>query len=404
MNIKKIGKYALAAVKISAAQLYVATFGRGLLKKNLWIIGEKETEARDNGYHFFRYLRREHPEINAYYVIRRGSADAERVRQVGPVIDFNSFKHCVYYSAAKVRACSQNHGVLPYENLAGIRRLRFFMRKDQRFVNLKHGISKDFRPGSFDFRKVGYDLYIAGAKPEYDAIRAQFNYPDKNIALTGFCRFDALHHLPKPEKMILVMPTFRAWLKTSDSSKQEASREEMEAFKKTRYYETYRSLLTNERFLNAARQAGYKIYFYLHYTFQPYLSAFTPLGNDVLTICGRGAYDVQDLLIRSAMLLTDYSSVFFDYGYMMKPMVFYQFDLKEYRDKHYKEGYFSYERDAFGPLVSTEDEVVDYTLRLLAGGMKMEDEYVRRVERFFIPRDDHNCQRVFEAIGRLEQP
>lgn len=397
-----IGHTIYGVTKMAVAQLYVATFGHKLLKRNIWIVGEKKTEARDNGYHFFKYLRSEHPEINSYYVIRDNSADIEKVRSIGPVIGFDSFKHCIYYSAAKVRACSQTHGVLPYEDIRGMRHVRLFMRKDQRHINLKHGISKDLLP-SFDFRKVGFDLYIAGAKPEYDAIKEQFNYPDKNIALTGFCRFDALHNLPAPEKTILIMPTFRSWLRTSDSAKLEASDEEMKKFLESRYYEAYKSLLTDSSLLNKAKEKGYQILFYLHYTFQPYVKAFEPFGNEVVTICNRKKYDVQQLLASSSMLITDYSSVFFDYGYMMKPMVFYQFDLDEYRDKHYKEGYFSYERDAFGPLVKNNEEVVNYMLHIIDQDMQMDEEYRKRAERFFIPRDNHNCQRVYEAILRLDE-
>jgi len=133
------------------------------------------------------------------------------------------------------------------------------------------------------------------------------------------------------------------------------------------------------------------------------VKAFEPFANDVVTVCRRSEYDVQKLLTSSSMLITDYSSVFFDYGYMMKPMVFYQFDLDEYRDKHYKEGYFSYERDAFGPLVKTKEEVVDYMLHIIDQNMKMDDEYKVRAERFFIPHDNHNCQRVYDAILRLDE-
>ena len=395
-------RYITGILKIAGAQLYVATFGRKYLRQNIWIVGEKKTEARDNGYHFFKFLRTEKPEINSYYVIRNDSADLEKVKAIGPIIEFDSFKHCIFYCAAKIRACSQTHGVRPFEDLLGIRHIRLFMRKDQHQINLKHGISKD-NLQSFNFHKVGFDLYIAGAKPEYDAIKEQFNYPDKNIALTGFCRFDALHGLPQPEKSILIMPTFRSWLRTSDSSKQEASEEELRKFLDSKYFKAYKELLCDTALLEKARKSGYKILFYLHYTFQPYVKAFEPFANDVVVICKRREYDVQKLLISSAMLITDYSSVFFDFGYMMKPMLFYQFDLNEYRDKHYKEGYFSYERDAFGPLVKTPKEVVNYLLHIINQNMKMDVEYMERAKKFFIPYDNKNCQRVYEAILRLDE-
>ncbi|MBQ6052026.1 MAG: CDP-glycerol glycerophosphotransferase family protein [Clostridia bacterium] len=402
-NAEKFLKLIFIAIKLFIAQIVAIVSAPVLNKKDIWIFSEKKTEARDNGYHFFRYIRCEHPEINAVYVITKNSPDRDKVEKLGKVIDYDSFVHCLYFFSAKERVCSQIHGVRPFEEYSGLKKLYFYKRKGQKQINLKHGISKDFRPEAFDYRKAEFDLYVSGAKPEYDYIKKTFSYPEKNIVLSGFCRFDALHNLPGPEKTVLIMPTFRSWLRTSDSSKAEASDEEMKKFLESRYYNAYKDLLTDEALLGKARENGYKILFYLHYTFQPYIKAFDPFANDVVTVCRRNEYDVQKLLTSSSMLITDYSSVFFDYGYMMKPMVFYQFDLDEYRDKHYKEGYFSYERDAFGPIVKTNKEVVDFMLHTIDRNMKMDDEYMSRAKRFFIPHDNHNCQRVYEAILRLDE-
>lgn len=36
--------------------------------RHVWLVSERGREARDNGYHYFAYLRQAHPEINAVYV------------------------------------------------------------------------------------------------------------------------------------------------------------------------------------------------------------------------------------------------------------------------------------------------------------------------------------------------
>ena len=163
-------KLVIALIKTSLAQLTVIVAGRRLIKDNIWIFGEKKTEARDNGYHFFRYINQIYPDIKAIYVIKKGSADEPKVRQIGNVIQYDSFKHCMLYYASKYKICSQTHGVRPFEEYPGLEKIRFYHRLDQRHINLKHGISKDSRPDSFDYRKVGFDLYISGAKPEYNYI------------------------------------------------------------------------------------------------------------------------------------------------------------------------------------------------------------------------------------------
>ena len=188
--MKRIVKLSYRALVIIVAQIVAFLLQKRLEKKNIWIFSEKKLEARDNGYHFFKFIRTNHPEIKAYYVIDKRGADVEKVKQLGSVIDYDSFRHCVCYFVAKERICSQIHGVRPFEEYPALKKIKIYRRKDQRQINLKHGISKDYSP-VFDFRKMGYDLYIAGVKPEYDYIKALFNYPDKNIVLSGFCRFDA---------------------------------------------------------------------------------------------------------------------------------------------------------------------------------------------------------------------
>lgn len=389
------------ALVLVAAQIVAYLKHWSLEKKNIWIFSEKKLEARDNGYHFFKFIREKHPEINAYYVIDKNGADVEKVKNVGPVILYDSFRHCVYYYVAKERVCSQIHGVRPFEEYPALNRIRIYKRKDQRQINLKHGISKDYSP-VFDFRKIGYDLYIAGVKPEYDYIKSLFNYPDKNIVLSGFCRFDALHNLPASKKQVLIMPTFRSWLRTSDSSKQEASDEEMQKFLKSDYFKFYSGLLTENNLIQTAKELGFTIIFYLHYTFQPYTKAFQPFASDIVTVAGREGFDVQALLKESALLVTDYSSVFFDFAYMHKPVVYAHFDKAEYREKHYKEGMFVYERDGFGPVCSDLQTVVVETKAIMQNNCELTETYKKRVEGFFVPNDNHNCERVYDAILNLE--
>ena len=46
--------------------------------RHVWLVSERGREARDNGYHYFAYLRRAHPEINAVYVADPKLPDYDR--------------------------------------------------------------------------------------------------------------------------------------------------------------------------------------------------------------------------------------------------------------------------------------------------------------------------------------
>lgn len=66
--------------------------------------------------------------------------------------------------------------------------------------------------------------------------------------------------------------------------------------------------------------------------------------------------DINELYLVSDLLITDYSSVFFDYANLRKPMIFYMYDMEEYRDT-LRGFYFDIEKEAPGPIVRTMTEL-----------------------------------------------
>ena len=66
--------------------------------------------------------------------------------------------------------------------------------------------------------------------------------------------------------------------------------------------------------------------FYPHRNMQNYMEYFTTNSKHI-TIADGSKYDVQTLLNESAVLVTDYSSVFFDFANLKRPMLFYMYDL-----------------------------------------------------------------------------
>ena len=81
--------------------------------ENLWIVSERGKDARDNGYHFFKYITKEHPEINAAYVIAKNSPDYQKVASLGRVINYGSFAHYTAYILASAKISTHIEGYAP---------------------------------------------------------------------------------------------------------------------------------------------------------------------------------------------------------------------------------------------------------------------------------------------------
>ncbi len=67
--------------------------------------------------------------------------------------------------------------------------------------------------------------------------------------------------------------------------------------------------------------------------------------------------DISELFLVSDILLTDYSSVMFDYASTGRPMLFFTYDLADYRD-NLRGFYFDFEAEAPGPLLGSSDDVI----------------------------------------------
>ena len=176
------------------------------------------------------------------------------------------------------------------------------------------------------------------------------------------------------------------------------------AFENTTYFHAFHSLLNNPELARKLAEEGYTLIFYPHVEMQKYMPLFrahAPSCKNII-LADRTTHDVQDLLMRCSLLITDYSSVFFDVAYLHKPVIYYQFDDEEFRAYHYQEGYFDYKTLGFGPVCDTEDALLEQISQAFANHMQMSPLYQKRTDEFFPLRDDSNCKRTYEAIRRLK--
>lgn len=87
--------------------------------------------------------------------------------------------------------------------------------------------------------------------------------------------------------------------------------------------------------------------------------------------------DIRDLYLISDILLTDYSSVFFDYAILNRPVLFFTYDLESYRD-NLRGFYFDFEQEAPGPLLFDTAEIIEQ-VHLIENG---EFEFSERLAEF----------------------
>ena len=355
--------------------------------RNLWLVMERGFDARDNGYWFFRYLREQQPHINARFVISRTSPDCDKVARLGPTCEWRSLKHYLMYLAADMLISTHVQPCAP-DLMAYYHLRQIGIRARGKQIFLQHGIIKDEMMW-MRYPTMKVDFFASGGKMEYDYLEKEFGFPDGVIRYTGLCRFDNLIRGNNPSGEILVMPTWRG-----------SNYPQGEQFRETAFYRHFQSLLENPRLLSLLEERDMKLIFYPHIELQKELDKFRSPSERVV-LAGWQDYDVQTLLMRCDLLITDYSSVFFDLGYMEKPVIYYQFDKEEFLKYHYQKGYFSYEDHGFGPVVQTEEELADAVAECAANDFRLDEKYRRRLDAFYSVRDERNCERTYKILSEM---
>lgn len=366
----------------------IATYKKVLEKKlskedNVWLIGEKSNKAQDNGYFFFKYLRKNHPEINAYYVIDEISLDRRNFETMDHVVAFNSAEHFrVAYSAKVICGTHDYKILLPTINRDFLKLIK------AKIVFLQHGVLGtknlvDINGRMFDTFYA--DVFVTSSTREKNIVVNDLKYPADSVLVSGLPRFDRLFLKgTKVKKQILIIPTWRDWLRDD------------ETFKKSNYLSIYNSLINHSYFHELANE-GYKILFCLHPNAQQFLHYFD-IPDYVIPI-SQGEAMVQDLIKESCLMLTDYSSVGIDFSFLDKPVIYYEFDQVRFLGK--KGSHLNLEHDLPGDVVYSEDQVIESLRRAHQRDFKISEINKEKSGKFLLKKDLNNSERVFEGIQSI---
>lgn len=356
-----------------------------LKNKRIWFYTDFPTIADDNGKHLFRYsMNQNEPGIDKYFIIDKKSKDYEEMKKIGPVIGYKSMKHRILglFAEKIITSHPDNNYIYAfwghYPNFAGLLK--------SSTIFLQHGITLNNISSWLNKYDKNLDFMVTASQKEYDSLfKYHYNYEKDIIHLLGFPRFDNLEN--DKTKTILLMPSWRRYL----------TNENKYSISNSSYFKTYNSLINNEKLIEKTKELGYKVIFRPHPHVYQFIGLFDE--NEFVQIDHeRGSY--QDLFKKGALLVTDYSSVAFDFAYLKKPVLYYQYG----EDYHFnlEESYFDYENMGFGEVCETEDELVDLICEYMENDCEMKEEHVKNVEDYFTFTDRNNCKRVHEAIKKVK--
>ena len=393
----------LSLIKRKNFKLVLARFSNKVIRlfkrKQIWIISDRLDVAGDNGEHFFKYMIKNHKEVNSYFVLSPNSKDYEKMKKIGKVLDPNSNKYKLLFHASDYVVSSQANGFT--YNPLGTNGYYICDQYYFKYVFLQHGIIKDDLSPWLNANCKRMDMFVTSTNKEYESVLGEkYYFGPRVVKLTGLPRYDTLlkkEQEPK-EKSIMVSFTWRSNL-ASLSNPLTGEKIYNPNFKESNYFKEINDFLNDKKINEILEKYDYNIRFCPHPNVWCQIEDFDE--GDRVTLL-KDDIDYQEEFRKNKLLITDCSSVFFDFGYLNKPIIYYQFDMEDFYEKQiYDKGYFNYERDGFGPVCSDKETLIKLLEEYLKKDCKIEDKYSKIIKKTFKYNDNNNCERVYDEIIKL---
>lgn len=354
-------------------------------KKNIVLVGGHAGEKyQDNSAAIHQYLLEEKKNITLCWMTHH-SLNKSNLNINGEVIKLGSIKNYLFYLNAKT--CYFSHS-LSTDIAPIIDKLLPHKYKPIR-VHLSHGIEGLKKNLNLEHIE-DVDFYICSSNQEKVIKKEEWGLEEKKLIVTGVPRYDELYnHLEKTSKnTILYAPTWREWLYLSGE----------EEFFNTEFYINLVNLISDKYFNDILHRKGFRLEVVLHPFMHNKLSIIKKQVESLSNInIMSDKVDVGKKIRESALLITDYSSICWDFLYLDKSVIFYQFDQTKYLLE--RGSYIDLNSSLFGEVVLTKEKLIECIEEKLFSESyeKKSHNYKAYKEKYFAFFDNKNCKRVVEA-------
>lgn len=360
--------------------------------ENIWIFGAWFGDKyADNSKYLFEYVNKNHPEIRAIWLTRNDETLSLVKNKRYECYHINSIES-YYYSARamfgfiSVSSNEINFFIPPKYtiNLWHGNPLKKIGFDDKITANYKHSLLKSMLKSIFGFSKqaMNHSKILASSEVEATKLSSAFNKNLKDVIISGLPRNDVFLNTKKNKKentfKVIYMPTHR----------------------------NEGELNVGKLFINDIEQINEKLKYHnielhikLHFYHMNQMN-ITDHSNIKAVYDKDIEQDIYSVVPDYDILITDYSSIFFDYLLSDNPIIFAPFDYDEYLKKD-RELYYDYNEVTPGPKCKNWDEVLEWIVKFKENTELYKEEREAVKNRFHKYQDGKNCDRVFNEIAKL---
>ena len=357
--------------------------------KGYWVFSDRFDAGRDNAEALYRYVMNNKLHDKIVFIISNEYSDYKRLKAEGfNVVNFGSVEHWLYVKNASyyfVAHCD-NFILYPWYYIDKVLQKKikrqYPVEYNYRMIFLQHGVIRSDLSGWLGNKT--FDRIVTSSPYERKSILSITNYglSEDQVILTGLPRWDYLKSSDCCDT-IVVFPTWRKDLfKIGD----------LDNFKNSDFMKKWAGFLNHESFKELLGK--YKVKLCLHNNNNFAYNVIRDSVDTNIEVIGYDDIDSFSELTNSAkMIITDYSSYSFDYLYLNKPVVYYDYDKNALNNNNKDEEYSKY-----GYYCTELADAIDALKRIVDSGFKLPEEKLQAIEKLLPIRDGKHCEHVIEQM------
>lgn len=341
----------------------------------------------DSPKYIYEYIAQNHPEYECVWAINDGA----KIPYGAKTVKRFSFQYAYYLAVSKYLVFN----VRPP--------LWYRKREEQVFLETWHGTplkrlvfdqeevtsaSPKYKQQFYRQRK-DWDFLVSANPFSTKTFRSCFLYEGEMLEY-GYPRNDILYWpnkdeiaqqlkeklgIPKDKKTILYAPTWR------DDQHYGSGQYKFE-------------LALDLKLMKERLQDDYVVLLRTHHYISDHIDV-SGLGDFVINLSSYD--DISEIYLISDICITDYSSVFFDYANLKRPILFYTYDFDKYKNQ-LRGFYIDMNTEVPGPLLYTSEQVVQAIEDIDEITEEYKERYDQFYDRFCCYDDGHASEHVAEAM------
>lgn len=379
MILKKIALFIINLFLYQISNLY---------KKDtrIWLFGSWfGNKYSDNPKAFFEYINANHKEIRAVW-ITDNPLIIKHIKDLGyEVYKKYSFKaiKIAFKSKFVFVSHSCNVDIMPFVNSYKTDIIQLWHGQPLKKIhydddyNLQSKLLFKIKKKIAPFIHEEYKFITACSSEDQKNFKSAFK--NENVIITGYSRNDLLFKTNNSlNKTILYLPTFRDNLGS-----------EIDLFSNYNF--------CIKTWSNYLKSIGYTLLIKMHPANKPSKLSINKFNSIESIEFLDENVDILDCLAQSDILITDYSSVYFDYLLIDKPIIFSPFDYQKYISKDRKL-YYNYDKVTPGPKCYDWVEVFEWVKKFNINPNHYIEERNNIKNRFHKYTDAESSKRIFQNI------